>query len=321
MAAEAANGLSSSAVAPERRPRGRLCTEPGLRETRSRCPHTWLAGHGIGTLTAWSRHGPRRMREDSALWGPSLRGCSAGNTEARRGGGRPGDAWAQAHCRASRSGGAGPGPSGGAARGQQTDRAEGEGGKGVTQGRCPSAGGEGRRPTSSTATSCPLRSSRKVSGCLESSPGITSQPRRGMDTRWVFRSVLSLCRMSLLSLTLHQRSRQRLLESTFRWPAATGQLSRGPRPRSASGGAPGQARSPGAQRAWALRPGAVLPQVGTSSSAEEVCSSVDGFFFPRPMILVIFFPVTLDTVPLASGLEPFFLLTGKNNDSKKHVML
>lgn len=55
----------------------------------------------------------------------------------------------------------------------------------------------------------------------------------------------------------------------------------------------------------------VLPQVGTSSSADEVCSSVDGFFFPKPMILVIFFPVTLDTVPLASDLELFFLLTVK----------
>lgn len=76
-------------------------------------------------------------------------------------------------------------------------------------------------PTSNTATSCPLRRSRKVRGCLESNPGITSQPRRGMDAMWVFRSVLSLCRMSLLSLTRHQRSRQRLLESTFRWPAMT----------------------------------------------------------------------------------------------------
>lgn len=63
--------------------------------------------------------------------------------------------------------------------------------------------------------------------------------------------------------------------------------------------------------------GAVLPQVGTSSSAEEVCSSVDGFFFPKPMILVIFFPVTLDTVPLPSDLELFFLLTVKNNDNTK----
>lgn len=66
----------------------------------------------------------------------------------------------------------------------------------------------------------------------------------------------------------------------------------------------------------------VLPQVGTSSSAEEVCSSVDGFFFPRPMILVIFFPVTLDTVPLPSDLELFFLLTVKNNDdNKSHVFI
>lgn len=62
--------------------------------------------------------------------------------------------------------------------------------------------------------------------------------------------------------------------------------------------------------------GAVSPQVGTSSSAEEVCSSVDGFFFPNPMILVIFFPVTLDTVPLPSDLELFFLLTVKNNNKK-----
>lgn len=35
------------------------------------------------------------------------------------------------------------------------------------------------------------------------------------------------------------------------------------------------------------------------------------------MILVIFFPVTLDTVPLASDLELFFLLTVKNNENKK----
>lgn len=61
----------------------------------------------------------------------------------------------------------------------------------------------------------------------------------------------------------------------------------------------------------------VSPHVGTSSSAEEVCSSVDGFFFPKPMILVIFFPVTLDTVPLASDLELFFLLTVKKKDDDK----
>lgn len=76
--------------------------------------------------------------------------------------------------------------------------------------------------TSNTATSCPLRSSRKVRGCLESKPGITSQPRRGMETMWVFRSALSLWKMSLLSFTRHQRSRQRLLESTFRYPAERG---------------------------------------------------------------------------------------------------
>lgn len=54
-----------------------------------------------------------------------------------------------------------------------------------------------------------------------------------------------------------------------------------------------------------------LPHVGTSSSADEVCSSVDGFFFPKPIIFVIFFPVTLVTVPLASGFELFFLFTIK----------
>lgn len=73
--------------------------------------------------------------------------------------------------------------------------------------------------TSSTATSCPLRSRRKVRGCFESSPRMTSQPRSGMETICVFRSVLSLWKMSLLSFTLHQRSRQRLLESTLRYPA------------------------------------------------------------------------------------------------------
>lgn len=78
-------------------------------------------------------------------------------------------------------------------------------------------------------------------------------------------------------------------------------------------GGPGgpRPRAPASGRAFAL------PQVGTSSSAEEVCSSVDGFFFPRPMILVIFFPVTLDTVPLPSDLELFFLLTVKNKDNNK----
>lgn len=54
-----------------------------------------------------------------------------------------------------------------------------------------------------------------------------------------------------------------------------------------------------------------LPHVGTSSSADEVCSSVDGFFFPKPMIFVIFFPVTFVTVPLASDFELFFLFTVK----------
>lgn len=73
--------------------------------------------------------------------------------------------------------------------------------------------------TSSTATSCPFRSRRKVRGCFESSPKMTSQPRRGIETMCVFRSVLSLWKMSLLSFTLHQRSRQRLLESTLRYPA------------------------------------------------------------------------------------------------------
>lgn len=73
--------------------------------------------------------------------------------------------------------------------------------------------------TSSTATSCPFRSKRKVRGCFESSPRMTSQPRSGIETMCVFRSVLSLWKMSLLSFTLHQRSRQRLLESTLRYPA------------------------------------------------------------------------------------------------------
>lgn len=73
--------------------------------------------------------------------------------------------------------------------------------------------------TSSTATSCPFRSRRKVRGCFESSPRMTSQPRSGIETMCVFRSVLSLWKMSLLSFTRHQRSRQRLLESTLRYPA------------------------------------------------------------------------------------------------------
>lgn len=50
-----------------------------------------------------------------------------------------------------------------------------------------------------------------------------------------------------------------------------------------------------------------LPHVGTSSSADEVCSSVDGFFFPSPMILVIFFPAPFPTVPdFCSDFEFFF---------------
>lgn len=81
----------------------------------------------------------------------------------------------------------------------------------------------------------------------------------------------------------------------------------------------GQVRGRGTRAGRAPLPAArhLLPQVGTSSSADEVCSSVDGFFFPKPMILVIFFPVTLDTVPLFSDLELFFLLTVKNNDGNE----
>lgn len=41
-----------------------------------------------------------------------------------------------------------------------------------------------------------------------------------------------------------------------------------------------------------------IPHVGTSSSADDVCSSVDGFFLPSPMILVIFFPAPFPTVPV-----------------------
>lgn len=41
-----------------------------------------------------------------------------------------------------------------------------------------------------------------------------------------------------------------------------------------------------------------IPHVGTSSSADDVCSSVDGFFLPNPMILVIFFPAPFPTVPV-----------------------
>lgn len=76
-------------------------------------------------------------------------------------------------------------------------------------------------------------------------------------------------------------------------------------------------RAPGRGRSGNAGPAPISPHVGTSSSAEEVCSSVDGFFFPKPMILVIFFPVTLDTVPLASDLELFFLLTVKKKDDDK----
>lgn len=50
-----------------------------------------------------------------------------------------------------------------------------------------------------------------------------------------------------------------------------------------------------------------LPHVGTSSSADDVCSSTDGFFFPRPMILVMVLPAPFPTVPLfCSAFELFF---------------
>lgn len=85
---------------------------------------------------------------------------------------------------------------------------------------------------------------------------------------------------------------------------------------------PGRVWRRGRDRGGTLLPSAsALPQVGTSSSADEVCSSVDGFFFPKLMILVIFFPVTLETVPLASDLEPFFLLAVKSNSDDKRVCL
>lgn len=51
----------------------------------------------------------------------------------------------------------------------------------------------------------------------------------------------------------------------------------------------------------------VSPQVGTSSSADDVCSSTDGFFFPRPMIFVMVLPAPFPTVPLfCSDFELFF---------------
>lgn len=49
-----------------------------------------------------------------------------------------------------------------------------------------------------------------------------------------------------------------------------------------------------------------LPHVGTSSSADDVCSSVDGFFLPSPMILVIFFPAPFPTVPVFCSAFVFF---------------
>ena len=74
------------------------------------------------------------------------------------------------------------------------------------------------RLTSRTATSWPLRSRRKAKGCLLSRPGLTSQPRRGSEAMWLFRSSRSLWRSSWLSFRRHQRSRQRLLDNTFRYP-------------------------------------------------------------------------------------------------------
>lgn len=49
-----------------------------------------------------------------------------------------------------------------------------------------------------------------------------------------------------------------------------------------------------------------IPHVGTSSSADDVCSSVDGFFLPSPMILVIFFPAPFPTVPVFCSDFVFF---------------
>lgn len=122
----------------------------------------------------------------------------------------------------------------------ETGRVRGKDATGHTDAVSTGVGGDPGRgpPTSSTATSCPLRSSRNVSGCLESSPGITVQPRRGMEAMWVFRSVRSLWRTSLLPRTLHQRSRQRLLDSTFRYPE--GDKSQAQRPGNRRGEGPGR---------------------------------------------------------------------------------
>lgn len=60
------------------------------------------------------------------------------------------------------------------------------------------------------------------------------------------------------------------------------------------------------KRAETFRKITFLPHVGTSSSADDVCSSVDGFFLPSPMILVIFFPAPFPTVPVFCSAFVFF---------------
>lgn len=66
---------------------------------------------------------------------------------------------------------------------------------------------------------------------------------------------------------------------------------------------------------WPSFKSPVLPQLGTSSSADDVCSSMEGFFLPSPMILVIFLPAPFPTVPvLCSDFEFFFAFPVKQNN-------
>lgn len=62
--------------------------------------------------------------------------------------------------------------------------------------------------------------------------------------------------------------------------------------------------------------------MGTSSSADDVCSSVDGFFFPSPMIFVIFFPAPFPTVPdFCSDLVFFFPLPNSAERNSLSLLL
>lgn len=121
------NGLSLfSEPAPERQPQE--LGAHGAKAPGNPGPgvHTRSSAHSLHL----ELHGPRRMREDSALWRPSLREVLLG-TQARPGGDTTRRCWGPGSLQGSAEVGAGhgPGPSGGATAGTaETDTwGEGEG--------------------------------------------------------------------------------------------------------------------------------------------------------------------------------------------------